>query len=133
MTQRCWRSRLATGRGLRRSTNRSSGLSGSIVWLPSAGLPRGNPPKVLSLVDGGVYDNLGLDWFQGWSSGRPAAALNPAFRVVVNASGLLPPTGPLALLRTDLDRFLPEEADLLSYHGTGRFTRDSKPSHRLLR
>jgi hypothetical protein len=23
---------------------------------------------------------------------------------------------PLALLRTDLDRFLPEEADLLSYH-----------------
>jgi NTE family protein len=172
-------------------------MSGSIVWLPSTGLPRGTPPKLLSLVDGGVYDNLGLEWFQGWSSGRPAAARNPPFRIVVNASGLLRSTekkygsarallrdisvqyaqtlnlrvrwfvdslltpvpgvlardrgayigiggdprgyrdqnnqpiapafydgalpgelvAPLALLRTDLDRFLPEEADLLSYHG----------------
>lgn len=172
-------------------------MSFSVIWLPTADLPLGNPPKVLSLVDGGVYDNLGLEWFQGWNSGRPASALNAKFKIVVNASGLLRPTPkkygaaralardmsvqyaqtlnlrvrwfvdrlrprapgaeppdkgvyigigrdprasldehkqpvdpsfyagalpsefvePLALLRTDLDRFLPEEADLLSYHG----------------
>lgn len=172
-------------------------MSFSVIWLPTAGLPLANPPKVISLVDGGVYDNLGLEWFQGWGSGRPASALNPKFKIVVNASGLLPRVPrkygalrallrdmsiqytqtlnlrvrwfndrllprtpgteppdkgvyigigrdprayrdkdnqpidpsfyagalpsefvePLALLRTDLDRFLPEEADLLSYHG----------------
>ena len=27
-------------------------------------------PAVLSLMDGGVYDNLGLEWFQGWESTR---------------------------------------------------------------
>jgi NTE family protein len=159
--------------------------------LPTEGLGLRNPPPVLSLVDGGVYDNLGLEWFQGWGSGRPSSAIKPDFLVVVNASGTLKPAarpygslsgllrtkdvlynqttslrvrwlvrdflagrergiylgirhdprgyklpdgtpiGPelheaalpsdlvpaLAALRTDLDRFLPEEADLLSYHG----------------
>jgi predicted acylesterase/phospholipase RssA len=143
------------------------------------------PPKTLSLVDGGVYDNLGLEWFQGWGEDarRPASATEPDFKIVANASGLLavkdgrfwpvnafprdlaiqyqqslnlrirwnyaqePPgsfaylaiksdpraqpdadplvaeaalpselVGPLALLRTDLDRFSEEEANLLSYH-----------------
>jgi predicted acylesterase/phospholipase RssA len=143
-------------------------------------------PDPLSLVDGGVYDNLGLEWFQGWGADalRPAAATKPDFNIVANASGLLaardkrfrplgafsrdlaiqyqqslnlrvrwndqrlrnaPGTGvymaiksdprreglepdatagalpselvpPLAGLRTDLDRFAREEADLLSYH-----------------
>lgn len=159
--------------------------------LSTEGLGLREPPPVLSLVDGGVYDNLGLEWFQGWSSGRPPSAQKPDFLVVVNASGVLkPPSHPyggargvlrtkdvqysqttslrvrwlvrdllagrvrgiylgirhdprgyflpdsspldpqlyegalpsdlvpaLAALRTDLDRFLPEEADLLSYHG----------------
>jgi hypothetical protein len=169
----------------------------AVVWLPTAGLAPGEPPEVLSLVDGGIYDNLGLEWFRGWGSGRPAAARMPMFKIVVNASGLLRPTPkkygagrtlmremsaqhaqtlnvrvrwlvdglrrtapgsepsdtgvyigvgrgprayvdadnqpvdpsfyagalpsefvePLALLRTDLDRVLPEEAELLSYPG----------------
>ncbi len=41
------------------------------VYLPTEGLGLKDPPRVLSLVDGGVYDNLGLEWFQGWDSGRP--------------------------------------------------------------
>ena len=160
----------------------------SVVWLETAGLGLPKAPPVLSLVDGGVYDNLGLEWFQGWNSGRPASAIRPGFVIVVDASGQLAPVDgkvgtlksifrdlsvqyqqtlnvrvrwfvdkandppgddglhgvyigirhdpragtdpafaagalpaalvkPLALLRTDLDRFLPEEADLLSYHG----------------
>lgn len=145
----------------------------------------------LTLVDGGVYDNLGLEWFQGWDSGRPTAAEEPTFLIVVNASAPLSSETPslgrlartlrshkilysqttslrvrwfvrdlnagrergiylgirhdprafqtadgrpidssvscgalpsdlipaLAALRTDLDRFRVEEADLLSYHG----------------
>lgn len=154
------------------------------------GLPAavGKPP--LSLVDGGVYDNGGLEWIQGWDPDgrRPANAIWPSFVIVANASGQLldPPKkygalgsvfrdqsiqytqtvdvrvrwfvdqikgglgyrplhgtyigirhgataegadpafttgalpsdldGPLAELRTDLDRFETEEADLLSYH-----------------
>lgn len=144
------------------------------------------PPRTLSLVDGGVYDNLGLEWFQGWGEDavRPVAAGKPDFIIVVNASGPLTVkdrsfgplrafsrdlsiqyqqslnlrvrwndermaaergTGvymairsdprsealplevtaaalpselvrPLALLRTDLDRFSADEAGLLSYH-----------------
>ena len=164
-------------------------LDGKALGLPTA-------PDELSLHDGGVYDNLGLEWFQGWErdAKRPKSALNPPFKIVVNASGVLdrtqrsysaakalardmsvqyaqtlnlrvrwqidrllhPPAGatdrgvyigiggdprtakddkgkpidvalysgalpselvePLALVRTDLDRFEPEEADLLSYH-----------------
>ena len=46
-------------------------------------------PKKMSLVDGGVYDNLGLEWFQGWDSGRPPQARPADFLIVVDASGLL--------------------------------------------
>lgn len=46
-------------------------------------------PSTLSLADGGIYDNLGLEWFQGWSSGRPPSAVKPDFLLVVNASGPL--------------------------------------------
>jgi NTE family protein len=168
----------------------------SVVWLQTKDLGLPQAPPVLSLVDGGVYDNLGLEWFQGWRSAgrRPSSAILPDFVIVVDASGQLATTDkrfsslrsvfrdlsvqyaqtlnlrvrwfidkllsgqgldglqgayigirhdprkykdvqgnpvdssfyagalpsdlvePLALLRTDLDRFLPEEADLLSYH-----------------
>ena len=37
--------------------------------LPTAGLGLCDAPPVLSLVDGGVYDNVGLEWCQGWGSG----------------------------------------------------------------
>jgi NTE family protein len=57
------------------------------VHLDTAGLGLRNPPPVLSLVDGGVYDNLGLEWFQGWGSGRPPAAREVDFVIVVDASG----------------------------------------------
>jgi NTE family protein len=154
------------------------------------GLKDGTPAE-LALVDGGVYDNLGLEWFQGWDRGRPSAAREVDFVLVVDASGPLrtqgerygwlgslrrsqevqyaqtrasrvrwfveqlldskmqglhipidrdpaafvPPPGIPALagaadgalplgfasrlsgLRTDLDRFLAEEAALLMYHG----------------
>jgi predicted acylesterase/phospholipase RssA len=152
----------------------------TVVKLPTKRLPfpKVRPPKKLSLVDGGVYDNLGLEWFQGWGEDalRPEAAVQPSFVIVANASGMLeykdkdfsaraaimrelaiqyrqvlalrtrwlratldhqPGVGiymavkdklqhesalpgelvePLALLRTDLDRFDKTEADLLSYH-----------------
>ncbi len=53
------------------------------------GLPR-KPPPILSITDGGVYDNLGVEWFQGWSRARrPDAAVTADFLVVVNASGPL--------------------------------------------
>jgi NTE family protein len=159
--------------------------------LETAGLGLKDAPPTLSLADGGVYDNLGLEWFQGWGSGRPASAIRPNFLIVANAGGLLrrtthpygavrgvlrakdvqysqttrlrvrwfvgdllagrergiylaieldprdyklpdgtpidqrlydgalpsPLVPALARLRTDLDRFLADEADLLSYHG----------------
>lgn len=158
--------------------------------LKTGGLGLKDAPPTLSLADGGVYDNLGLEWFQGWRSGRPGSAVKADFLIVANAGGLLNRTtkpyggirglwrskdvqysqttklrvrwlvgdfladrergiylaieldpreyklpdgtpidsqlydgslastlvAPLARLRTDLDRFLPEEADLLSYH-----------------
>lgn len=161
------------------------------VYLRTDGLGLNDAPKVLSLVDGGVYDNLGLEWFQGWRSGRPETAREVDFVIVVDASGPMRrqsrtlrglravnrgreiqytqtratrirwfveeltagrmngnylvakydprdfrlPDGSridpdlyagalpggfaakLAALRTDLDRFLPEEAKLLRYHG----------------
>lgn len=160
-------------------------------YLRTDGLGLKNAPEVLSLVDGGVYDNLGLEWFQGWDSGRPPSARKVDYIVVVDASGpmvvkpqrfggvravnrgrevqytqtratrirwfnedlnaermsgsyliaksdpcafrlpdrapidptfydgALPPgfADALSLLRTDLDRFQPEEAKLLRYHG----------------
>ena len=159
----------------------------AIVELRTRGMqfPKDSPPRRLSLVDGGVYDNLGLEWIQGWKpdSLRPPGAVKPTFTIVANASGILEPNDrryhpwsalgrefaiqyqqtlslrarwqydtaasipyvymaikddprtdkrlvpkvisgalpgelvrPLALLRTDLDRFTREEADLLSYH-----------------
>jgi NTE family protein len=167
-------------------------LAFTVVHVRSAalGLP-GSPPRLLSLVDGSVYDNLGLEWFQGWESGRPPSAHRPDFVIAVNAanpleatarrygsvralfrdlrvqyqqtlnvrvrwmvdrllagrdrgvyigighdprrytdshgrpidplfySGALPSSlvGPLARVRTDLDRFNEQEAELLSYHG----------------
>lgn len=69
------------------------------------GLDR-DPPPVLSITDGGVYDNLGVEWFQGWGSApRPQAAVSADFLVVVNASGPLLParrtfTGVRALNRS---------------------------------
>jgi NTE family protein len=57
------------------------------VHLDTAGLGLRNPPPVLSLIDGGVYDNLGLEWFQGWGSGRPPVAREVDFIIVVDASG----------------------------------------------
>jgi hypothetical protein len=161
------------------------------VHVRTAGLGLADAPPELSLVDGGVYDNLGLEWFQGWDRGRPAGARTCEFILAVDASGPLrtsprhfgwgrslfrsqgaqyaqtrasrvrwfvdqlisgrmhglliqidkepsrfkPPAGvdmvvgaadgalpegfagALTGLRTDLDRFLPEEAELLMYHG----------------
>lgn len=158
--------------------------------LGTAGLGLRDAPSKLSLADGGIYDNLGLEWFQGWRSGRPSSAIKPDFLIVANAGDPLKhsihsfgglraiwrskdvqysqttklrvrwfvdellggrehgvylgisldprrfalPDGtpvnpslydgaipsqlvkPLAALRTDLDLFLREEADLLSYH-----------------
>lgn len=58
------------------------------VHLPTDRLAlSGAPPAELSLVDGGVYDNLGLEWFQGWDRGRPPAARECDFIIVVDASG----------------------------------------------
>src|SRR5919204_411149 len=57
--------------------------------LETAGLGLKDAPPTLSLADGGVYDNLGLEWFQGWGSGRPASAMRPDFLIVANAGGLL--------------------------------------------
>lgn len=56
------------------------------VHIDTAGLRLRNPPPVLSLVDGGVYDNLGLEWFQGWDVGRPPTAREVDFVIVVDAS-----------------------------------------------
>lgn len=65
-------------------------------WFPplqlvTAGIGfKREPPSVLSITDGGVYDNLGAEWFQGWGSApRPEAAIGADFLVVVNASGPL--------------------------------------------
>ncbi|MEA2275251.1 MAG: hypothetical protein QOC78_211 [Solirubrobacteraceae bacterium] len=58
-------------------------------YLRTDGFGLRGAPSLLSLVDGGVYDNLGLEWFQGWGSGRPAAARDVDFIIVVDASGPL--------------------------------------------
>jgi hypothetical protein len=41
------------------------------------------PPGAQALV--GVYDNLGLEWFHGWDSGRPDSAEPADFLIVANA------------------------------------------------
>lgn len=53
--------------------------------LGTAGLGLRDAPSKLSLADGGIYDNLGLEWFQGWRSGRPSSAIKPDFLIVANA------------------------------------------------
>jgi NTE family protein len=60
------------------------------LQLRTAGLGLRDAPATITIADGGVYDNLGLEWFQGWNSGRPAAAVATDELVVVNASGALP-------------------------------------------
>jgi len=73
--------------------------------LATAGMGlKDTAPTMLALADGGVYDNLGLEWFQGWGSGRPFAALPADFRIVVDAAGPIdrrrtPRTTPGALMR----------------------------------
>lgn len=71
------------------------------VLLATDGLGLETAPPVLALVDGGVYDNLGLEWFQGWNeSRRPAAAVPADFLLAANASGpLLPLEAPFGGLR----------------------------------
>jgi NTE family protein len=60
------------------------------VQLPSAHFGLAGGPPVLSLTDGGVYDNLALEWFQGWDlSRRPPSARLTDFLVVVDSSGKL--------------------------------------------
>jgi len=75
------------------------------LQMPTRGLGLSeHVPDRLSITDGGVYDNLGVEWFQGWGSGRPASAVPADFLVVVNASGPLirstkPYIGPFAVNR----------------------------------
>lgn len=60
------------------------------LQLQSGDLGLTNAPSVMTITDGGVYDNLGIEWFQGWSAGRrPAAAVPVEELIVVNASGPL--------------------------------------------
>lgn len=57
------------------------------VHLRTKGLGLTMEQKELSLLDGGVYDNLGLEWFQGWDRGRPDGARPCEFIIAVDASG----------------------------------------------
>lgn len=60
------------------------------LQLGTAGLGLHAPPVMLSLTDGGVYDNLAIEWFQGWAEHRrPEAAFRADDLIVVNASGPL--------------------------------------------
>jgi NTE family protein len=64
------------------------------LQVTTAHLGLRDPSAALSLTDGGVYDNIGVEWFQGWSAARrPQGALCADFLIVVNASG------PLSLAR----------------------------------
>jgi NTE family protein len=59
------------------------------VHINTDGLALKTTTREMSLMDGGVYDNLGLEWFQGWSSGRPDAARACDLIIAVDASGPL--------------------------------------------
>lgn len=60
------------------------------LQLHSSDLGLANAPPVLTITDGGVYDNLGIEWFQGWSTQRrPESAIAADDLIVVNASGPL--------------------------------------------
>ena len=64
----------------------------TVVQMPTEplGLPK-EAPSTITLVDGGVYDNLGLEWFQGRGSTRPQGGADVEFVLVINASGALTP------------------------------------------
>ena len=65
-------------------------LSRAIVRLKLKDLGYGEIPlPALSLVDGGVYDNLGLDWFSIANWGDLGLKPHADFLVLVNASGTL--------------------------------------------
>ena len=58
------------------------------LQLDTAELGLRDAPATLSVTDGGVYDNLGIEWFQGWKPNRrPAGAVHADDLIVVNASG----------------------------------------------
>jgi len=60
------------------------------LQLDTAGLGFRDAPAKLSVTDGGVYDNLGIEWFQGWAPHRrPPGAVRADDLIVVNASGPL--------------------------------------------
>jgi NTE family protein len=60
------------------------------LQLRTSGLGLSQAPPVLTITDGGVYDNLGVEWFQGWRRDRrPKAAIAADDLIVVNASGPL--------------------------------------------
>jgi len=60
------------------------------LQLNTEGLGLRDAPPSLSMTDGGVYDNLGIEWFQGWAPHRrPAGAARADDLIVVNASGPL--------------------------------------------
>jgi NTE family protein len=60
------------------------------LQLPTQALGLGDAPAKLTVTDGGVYDNLGVEWFQGWTpERRPPHARNADDLFVVNASGPL--------------------------------------------
>jgi hypothetical protein len=60
------------------------------LQLETEGLGLNGAPATLSITDGGVYDNLGLEWFQGWSpQRRPDTAVPADDLMIVNASGPL--------------------------------------------
>lgn len=89
----------------------------AVIWLPTPSLPRGDPPGVLSLHDGGVYDNMGLEWFQGWKHAtRPDSAVKADFLIVINASGPRTPTkdlyGAVRALKRDMDIQYQQTLDL---------------------
>lgn len=60
------------------------------VHLKTADLGLKTRHDEMSLLDGGVYDNLGLEWFQGWNRGRPAPARECDFIICLDSSGPLP-------------------------------------------
>ena len=60
------------------------------LQLPTADLGLRGAPNTLTITDGGVYDNLGIEWFQGWSpERRPRQAVPADDLLVINASGPL--------------------------------------------
>ena len=58
------------------------------LHVRAAELGLGDEEGVLSLVDGGVFDNLGTEWFEDWDiEPRPEGARRPEFHVVVDGAG----------------------------------------------